>query len=50
VPELRPGDIVIMDNLSSHKGLAVRQKTLERIARDMLTEIAFQGVVRLPGP
>ena len=24
VPELRPGDIVIMDNLSSHKGLAVR--------------------------
>ena len=25
VPELRPGDIVIMDNLSSHKGLAVRQ-------------------------
>jgi transposase len=25
VPELRPGDIVVMDNLSSHKGLAVRQ-------------------------
>jgi transposase len=25
VPELRPGDVVIMDNLSSHKGLAVRQ-------------------------
>ena len=25
VPELRPGDIVIMDNLSSHKGAAVRQ-------------------------
>ena len=24
VPELRPGDIVIMDNLSRHKGLAVR--------------------------
>ena len=24
VPELRPGDIVVMDNLSSHKGLAVR--------------------------
>jgi len=24
VPELRPGDIVIMDNLSSHKGLAIR--------------------------
>jgi transposase len=23
VPELRPGDIVVMDNLSSHKGLAV---------------------------
>lgn len=25
VPTLRPGDIVIMDNLSSHKGKAVRQ-------------------------
>lgn len=24
VPELRPGDIVIMDNLGSHKGTAVR--------------------------
>jgi transposase len=25
VPELRPGDLVIMDNLSSHKGLRVRE-------------------------
>ena len=25
VRELRPGDIVIMDNLSSHKGVAIRQ-------------------------
>jgi transposase len=25
VPELEPGDIVVMDNLSSHKALAVRQ-------------------------
>jgi transposase len=25
VPELRPGDIVIMDNLSSHKGSRVRE-------------------------
>jgi transposase len=25
VPELRPGDVVIMDNLSSHKGPAVRR-------------------------
>lgn len=24
VPELKPGDIVIMDNLSSHKGPAIR--------------------------
>jgi transposase len=24
VPELKPGDIVVMDNLSSHKGSAVR--------------------------
>lgn len=26
VPDLRPGDIVIMDNLSSHKGPRVRAK------------------------
>lgn len=26
VPELRPGDIVIMDNLSSHKRASVREK------------------------
>ncbi len=25
VPELRPGEVVVMDNLSSHKGLAVRR-------------------------
>lgn len=25
VPELEPGDVVVMDNLSSHKGPAVRQ-------------------------
>lgn len=25
IPELRPGDIVVMDNLSSHKGAGVRQ-------------------------
>ncbi len=25
VRELRPGDIVVMDNLSSHKGIAIRQ-------------------------
>jgi transposase len=25
VPELRPGDVVIMDNLSSHKGPRVRE-------------------------
>lgn len=25
VPTLRPGDIVILDNLGSHKGKAVRQ-------------------------
>lgn len=25
VPTLKPGDIVIMDNLGSHKGLAERQ-------------------------
>lgn len=26
VPELRPGDVVIMDNLSSHKPISVRQR------------------------
>ena len=26
VPELRPGDIVVMDNLSSHKGPRVRKR------------------------
>jgi transposase len=26
VPELRPGDVVIMDNLSSHKRTAVRER------------------------
>ena len=26
VPELRKGDIVVMDNLSSHKGMATRQR------------------------
>ena len=25
VPELRPGDVVIMDNLPAHKGAAVRE-------------------------
>ena len=25
LPELRPGDVVVMDNLSSHKRLAIRQ-------------------------
>ena len=29
VPELRPGDIVIMDNLSSHKRAAVRERIEE---------------------
>jgi transposase len=27
VPELRPGDVVIMDNLSSHKRTSVRERT-----------------------
>ena len=29
VPELRPGDVVVMDNLSSHKGPAVRRAVEE---------------------
>ena len=33
VPELSPGDIVVMDNLSSHKGPAVCQAIAETGAR-----------------
>ena len=33
VPELRPGDVVIMDNLSSHKGRKVRAMIEETGAR-----------------
>jgi len=35
VPELRPGDIVIMDNLSSHKGPRVREM-IERAGASLL--------------
>jgi transposase len=35
VPELRPGDIVVMDNLSSHKGPRVREM-IEAAGADLL--------------
>lgn len=35
VPELSPGDIVIMDNLSSHKGPAIRE-AIEAAGADLL--------------
>jgi transposase len=35
VPELRPGDIVVMDNLSSHKGQHVRE-LIEGTGADLL--------------
>ena len=35
VPELRPGDIVVMDNLSSHKGPRVRQM-IETVGANLL--------------
>ena len=35
VPELRPGDIVIMDNLGSHKGAGVRT-SIERAGAKLL--------------
>jgi transposase len=38
VPDLRPGDVVIMDNLSSHKGPRVRE----------MIEAAGAGLLYLP--
>ena len=35
VPELEPGDIVVMDNLSSHKGPAVR-RAIEAVGASLL--------------
>jgi transposase len=35
VPELEPGDIVVMDNLSSHKGQAVR-RAIEAVGASLL--------------
>jgi transposase len=35
VPELQPGDVVVMDNLSSHKGPAVR-RAIEAAGADLL--------------
>jgi transposase len=35
VPELRPGDVVVMDNLGSHKGAAVRA-AIEAAGADLL--------------
>jgi transposase len=35
VPELRPGDVVVMDNLSSHKGPAIR-RALEEAGANLL--------------
>jgi predicted 2-oxoglutarate/Fe(II)-dependent dioxygenase YbiX len=34
VPTLRPGDLVIMDNLSSHKSAAVRRAARRAITVD----------------
>ena len=34
VPELRPGDIVVMDNLSSHKGAAARE-AIEKVGAEV---------------
>ena len=35
VPELAPGDVVVMDNLGSHKGLAVR-RAIEAVGATLL--------------
>ncbi len=37
VPELRPGDIVVMDNLGSHKGAGVRDAIEAAGARSPLS-------------
>ena len=53
IPTLAPGDIVIMDNLGSHKGLAVRRairsvgaklKHLTRKARERTVEATWQRI------
>ena len=36
VPELKPGDIVVMDNLSSHKGPAVGAKPSQQQVKTRL--------------
>jgi transposase len=35
VPKLRPGDVVVMDNLSAHKSLAVRE-AIEAVGTEVL--------------
>jgi transposase len=58
VPELKPGDIVVMDNLSSHKGPAVA-RLLEAVGARLLylppyspdfhpIEMAFSKLKALP--
>ena len=46
VPELRPGDIVVMDNLSSHKGSGVRHSIEAARRRDPL----FAALLTRPQP
>jgi transposase len=38
VPTLRPGDIVVLDNLGSHKGQAVR-RAIRQVGAHLLSRV-----------
>ena len=49
IPELRPGDVVVMDNLSSHKRASVRERIEAAGARaGAVKALARQGPTSIP--
>jgi hypothetical protein len=47
VKTLRPGDVVVMDNLGSHKGQAVRRSIRQAVAKLFLSPV--KNAVSAPG-
>ena len=47
VPELRPGDVVVMDNLGSHKGIGIREAWLPLLLASavMFTPVQWQNLL-----